>query len=177
MEVNLEKLVKRLKGSSEAKADNGNRSTRQAEQAASPMGRRGKARDRGNKSKTDDVEERKKSISLPRPLKATPMDSDMVRSNPRAKKPKRDRPVANSPPPKTTPIKQTDGSMAGLTSLQKGMRQSLDGARFRQVPYSLDLIPMLTTSRLINETLYKTDSRQAHQMMLSDPKVYEDVSP
>jgi ribosomal RNA-processing protein 8 len=177
MEINLDKLVKRLKGSSGTKAANGSRDTMQADQVASHMGRRGKTRDRGNKSKTDDAEERKKSISLPRPLKATTMDSDMVRVTPRTKKPKRDRPVVNSSPPKALLIKQTDDSVTSLTSLQRGMKQSLDGARFRQVRYFPNLIlPMLTISRLINESLYKTDSQQAHQMMLDDPKVYEDVS-
>jgi len=46
----------------------------------------------------------------------------------------------------------------GLTSLQRGMKQSLDGARFRW----------------INETLYKTNSEEAHKMMKDDPKVYEE---
>jgi hypothetical protein len=30
--------------------------------------------------------------------------------------------------------------------------------------------------RLINETLYKTDSQHAHEMMRQDPKVYDEVS-
>lgn len=30
--------------------------------------------------------------------------------------------------------------------------------------------------RLINENLYKTDSREAHQLMRDDPRIYEQVS-
>jgi hypothetical protein len=33
----------------------------------------------------------------------------------------------------------------------------------------------LILSRVINENLYKTDSRQAHQMMKDDPRIFEDV--
>ncbi|OJT13383.1 Ribosomal RNA-processing protein 8 [Trametes pubescens] len=46
----------------------------------------------------------------------------------------------------------------GLTPLQANMKKSLDGARFR----------------LINETLYKTDSAKAHELMRSDPAVFAD---
>ncbi|KAI0952582.1 hypothetical protein AcW1_004621 [Taiwanofungus camphoratus] len=46
----------------------------------------------------------------------------------------------------------------GLTVLQAGMKNSLDGARFRW----------------INEVLYKSDSQHAHQMMRENPKVYEE---
>ncbi|KAG5340987.1 hypothetical protein C0989_012361 [Termitomyces sp. Mn162] len=49
-------------------------------------------------------------------------------------------------------------SVAGLTLLQKEMKESLDGARFR----------------MINESLYKSDSSQAYKMMREDPRVFED---
>ncbi|THV08691.1 hypothetical protein K435DRAFT_740991 [Dendrothele bispora CBS 962.96] len=55
------------------------------------------------------------------------------------------------------PLGEAEGS-AGLTSLQKSMKQSLDGARFR----------------LINETLYKTDSHEAQRMMQEDPAVFSE---
>ncbi|KAI0248714.1 methyltransferase-domain-containing protein [Lactifluus subvellereus] len=45
-----------------------------------------------------------------------------------------------------------------LTSLQHGMKQSLDGARFRW----------------INEKLYKSDGTCAHAMMREDPAVFDD---
>jgi ribosomal RNA-processing protein 8 len=134
MEVNLEKLVKKLKGSSETKEDK-NRNRKQAEGAGSSVLRRGQLRKRGKKTRIDDVEERKKSISLPKPLKATSMDSDMIIVTPRTKVLKGSRSSTDSSPSKkVSPTKRMDSSIAvGLTSLQKGMKQSLDGARFRQV--------------------------------------------
>ncbi|KAI5124858.1 hypothetical protein M0805_007291 [Coniferiporia weirii] len=53
---------------------------------------------------------------------------------------------------------QAGGSDAHLTSLQTKMKQSLDGARFRW----------------INETLYKSTSRDAERLMHEDPKVFEE---
>ncbi|KAJ7283778.1 putative uracil phosphoribosyltransferase [Mycena rebaudengoi] len=125
-----------------------------------------KTMDRKRQKKADALEEKKKSISLPKALTATDKgqqtsasasSSSLVRP---AKKPKRTHeevepplpsiPEDSAPPP---PV-----STAGLTALQKGMKRSLDGARFR----------------LINETLYKSDSHEAHQMMRKDPKVYEE---
>ncbi|KAG6903381.1 hypothetical protein C0995_013134 [Termitomyces sp. Mi166 len=52
----------------------------------------------------------------------------------------------------------SQSAITGLTPLQKGMKESLDGARFR----------------IINESLYKSDSSQAHKMMKADPRVFED---
>ncbi|KAG6832928.1 hypothetical protein H0H92_004812 [Tricholoma furcatifolium] len=52
----------------------------------------------------------------------------------------------------------SNAATSGLTALQKGMKESLDGARFR----------------MINESLYKSDSHHAHQMMKEDPHVFED---
>ncbi|KAG2077575.1 hypothetical protein BDR04DRAFT_1088654 [Suillus decipiens] len=48
--------------------------------------------------------------------------------------------------------------VSGLTTLQKGMKESLDGARFRW----------------INELLYKSDSSEAVRMMKEDPAVFHD---
>ncbi|KIL00275.1 hypothetical protein PAXRUDRAFT_821814 [Paxillus rubicundulus Ve08.2h10] len=45
-----------------------------------------------------------------------------------------------------------------LTALQRNMKESLDGARFR----------------LINETLYKSNSLEAVRMIKEDPKIYQD---
>ncbi|KAH8113306.1 methyltransferase-domain-containing protein [Phellopilus nigrolimitatus] len=53
---------------------------------------------------------------------------------------------------------QTDASHTQLTSLQARMKQSLDGARFRW----------------INETLYKSGSKDAVSLMHEDPKVFEE---
>ncbi|KIY52354.1 hypothetical protein FISHEDRAFT_35569, partial [Fistulina hepatica ATCC 64428] len=49
-------------------------------------------------------------------------------------------------------------SDAGLTDMQKSMKQRLTGARFR----------------LINESLYKTDGAKAHRIMRDDPQVFAD---
>ncbi|KAF8914058.1 methyltransferase-domain-containing protein [Gymnopilus junonius] len=49
-------------------------------------------------------------------------------------------------------------SNAGLTTLQKSMKEKLEGARFR----------------LINENLYKSDSHAAHQIMRNDPSIFEE---
>ncbi|KAG6327658.1 hypothetical protein ID866_11431, partial [Astraeus odoratus] len=57
----------------------------------------------------------------------------------------------SKPPPSTQ-------ENASLTSLQKRMRESLDGARFR----------------LINEKLYKSESSEALEMMKEDPRVFQD---
>ncbi|KAF9008921.1 methyltransferase-domain-containing protein [Cyathus striatus] len=51
-----------------------------------------------------------------------------------------------------------EGTSSGLTQFQQDMKQSLDGARFR----------------LINETLYKSHSKKAHQMLQDDPHIFED---
>ena len=48
----------------------------------------------------------------------------------------------------------------GLTTLQEKMKSRLDGARFRW----------------INETLYKSNSKEAVEMMKEDPKAFEEVS-
>jgi len=53
---------------------------------------------------------------------------------------------------------KTGASDKGLTSLQENMKSSLDGARFRW----------------INETLYKSDSHNAVQMMKENPSVFDE---
>lgn len=63
-------------------------------------------------------------------------------------------PAAGSTPSKS----KTSRTAPGLTDLQAKMKQSLDGARFR----------------LINETLYRSDSGHAYQMMREDPEVFEE---
>ncbi|CAA7259906.1 unnamed protein product [Cyclocybe aegerita] len=82
-------------------------------------------------------------------------------------KSKKEKKMAKSNPPPAIEVAskrlkpsspQQEATSSRLTALQKGMKQSLDGARFR----------------LINETLYKSDSRAARQMMQEDPKVFEE---
>ncbi|CAL1701497.1 unnamed protein product [Somion occarium] len=49
-------------------------------------------------------------------------------------------------------------TQSGLTAMQANMKHSLDGARFRW----------------INETLYKSDSQHAHEMMRENPNVFSE---
>ncbi|KAI0347430.1 hypothetical protein BDW22DRAFT_528534 [Trametopsis cervina] len=66
--------------------------------------------------------------------------------------------VQQSPvPPEAGPSKKGKKE-EGLTELQANMKHSLDGARFR----------------FINETLYKSDSSTAHDMMRENPEVFSE---
>jgi ribosomal RNA-processing protein 8 len=111
-----------------------------------------KTMDRKRQRKTDALEEKKKTISLPKALTpsekgqqmiaaeksqrmtASSSSSSLVRP---AKRPKRvhDEPVEKPLPtiPEDTVLAEPEasGTTAGLTALQQGMKRSLDGARFR----------------------------------------------
>ncbi|KAI0321869.1 methyltransferase-domain-containing protein [Amylostereum chailletii] len=64
-----------------------------------------------------------------------------------------------APSTHSTPTSKAHASPdKNLTALQSGMKNSLDGARFRW----------------INEVLYKSDSTHAHEMMRSDPAVFRE---
>ncbi|EIW61792.1 25S rRNA (adenine645-N1)-methyltransferase [Trametes versicolor FP-101664 SS1] len=65
---------------------------------------------------------------------------------------------SEQPKPKKSSKSSNAEKPQGLTPLQATMKKSLDGARFR----------------LINETLYKSDSTKAHELMRSDPAVFAD---
>lgn len=127
VEVNLEKLVKKLKRSSEITEGSSPNSV-QVEEAGLSVSHRRQAKRRGKKSETGDIKEGKKTISFPKLLKITAMDSDII-AVPQSKHSTGKPSLADSSLPKNA----LDGSIAGLTPLQKGMKQSLDGARFRQV--------------------------------------------
>ncbi|KLO10151.1 hypothetical protein SCHPADRAFT_943054 [Schizopora paradoxa] len=60
--------------------------------------------------------------------------------------------------PGSTQTEAQSASDTKLTALQSKMRQTLDGARFR----------------FINETLYKSSSKDAERLMRDDPKIFED---
>ncbi|KAI0770743.1 methyltransferase-domain-containing protein [Irpex lacteus] len=99
----------------------------------------------------------------------TPESSTKKTSATPTKKPKKDKgkndksqPPADSQP---TTSSANGSSKAkgkkkaeGLTSLQADMKNSLDGAKFRW----------------INETLYKSDSSSAHEMMRDNPSVFSE---
>jgi ribosomal RNA-processing protein 8 len=148
-DANLEKLVKRLKGSSKT-SEYKDRNWQRAEETGLSVSHNGNGRRRGKKSKVDVVEEeRKNTISLPKPLKATHMDSDMIMVSPRKKISKeRQSATDSSSPINISPTMNAGGSTAArLTSLQEGMKQSLDGARFRQgIPF--DTIPVLSLDNI-----------------------------
>ncbi|TBU49052.1 methyltransferase-domain-containing protein [Dichomitus squalens] len=61
-------------------------------------------------------------------------------------------------PGKKANIGKDKQTQEGLTALQAKMKNSLDGARFRW----------------INEMLYKSDSKKAHELMSQDPAVFAD---
>ncbi|KAJ6509909.1 methyltransferase-domain-containing protein [Mycena vitilis] len=177
--IDLQKLVKKNR---KLDADGDDAST--ASRGASRVKALGKSlvkktMDRKRQKKADAMEEKKKTISLPKALMPSEkgqqmLDEKLAEKRKRmttssesssslvrpAKRPKRvhepeDKPLPTIP---EDPLPAEPPATAGLTALQLSMKRSLDGARFR----------------LINETLYKSDSREAHEMMQKDPKVYEE---
>lgn len=131
-EINIEKIVERLK-----------KTTRPATSKSSAKDRISRS---GNKSKSVD----KKIISRPKPLAISGEKGERP-----AKKQKIKRDAGDVPKPGSTLSGEHE---TNLTPLQKDMKRSLGGARFR----------------MINEDLYKSDSRTAYSMMQKDRSVYED---
>jgi len=127
-EVNLEKLVKKLKGSSSVDDRGKHREKKRGQMG--PLGGKQKAEKQKAKSKVDAVDGQKKIISRPMPLKATEKDSAL---SPRpGKRGKTKHTAESSSYLAVAPMRKSlDSSTSGLTALQQGMKQSLDGARFR----------------------------------------------
>ncbi|KAF8351317.1 methyltransferase-domain-containing protein [Amanita rubescens] len=136
-DLNIDKLVKRLKGH---KSDHG---------ASSPGS--GK-KDKKEQLKEQEREEKKKSISLPKPLKSATQEQSKSSTAARLKHRKTRSSVESAP----AALQSSAGGEA-LTTMQKSMKQSLDGAKFR----------------VINETLYKSPSNEAREMM-RDSRVFEE---
>ncbi|KAJ7047500.1 methyltransferase-domain-containing protein [Mycena alexandri] len=171
--VDLQKLVKKHRrgNSEEDDASTVSRGASRVKEMGKSLVK--KTMDRQRQKKANALEEKKKSISLPKALTPSEKGQQMIKDKKQqmsassssaslarpAKRSKRthepDKPLPTIPED-ILPAKPE--ASVGLTALQKGMKRSLDGARFR----------------LINETLYKTDSQQAHEMMQNDPKVYEE---
>ncbi|KAK0491098.1 methyltransferase-domain-containing protein [Armillaria novae-zelandiae] len=139
-EANLGKLMSRFKGNLSSQRVKGPKSVDKSSKASSIR-----------KSKIDAHEEKKKAISLPRPLK--PVDSRQSSDRP-TKRVKTKHRVESSASADVVEEKKSNG----LTSLQKEMKESLNGARFR----------------MINETLYKSNSSEAFSMMQEDKNVFEE---
>ncbi|TFK43389.1 methyltransferase-domain-containing protein [Crucibulum laeve] len=138
-EVNLEKVVKQLQASSTAEGALGQKTTTTA-----PSSRRKK------KTPTARATHAGKKVATASRSNATQStEAPSVKPSPQKVK-----------KAKTKHAAPQDGGddASKLTALQKGMKQALDGARFR----------------LINETLYKSGSQEAHQMMKEDPQVYQE---
>ncbi|KIK65394.1 hypothetical protein GYMLUDRAFT_219386 [Collybiopsis luxurians FD-317 M1] len=148
-EINLEKLVRKLTG----KRDED--STNNSDPKDSKSRRQRKKKKQEHHQPTLDNDDKKKSISLPMPL--------MTASERAAKKAKRSHDNGSQLSETSLikhlePTNEDDRSSSGLTSMQKGMKQKLEGARFR----------------LLNQTLYESSSEDAQRMMQDDSTVYAD---
>ncbi|KAF7301394.1 Uracil phosphoribosyltransferase [Mycena indigotica] len=118
--------------------------------------------ERKRQKQAEKLEAKKKTISRPKALmptekgqKSRPPSSSSTATNTRpTKRPKR----AHDEEPNEKALPSIPEESPRLTTLQQDMRKSLDGAKFR----------------IINETLYKSESKEAYDMMQNDPKVFEE---
>ncbi|KXN86393.1 25S rRNA (adenine(645)-N(1))-methyltransferase [Leucoagaricus sp. SymC.cos] len=151
LEVNFDKIMDRLKdsvGGDEKKKDTKQKSPKK------------------NKRERQKFKERPKpgvsdigslNISRPKPLKPRiSVDEESTRPAKKAKTHQDSASPSTIASTLTLPI--SSASAPQLTPLQQGMKQSLDGARFR----------------MINETLYKSGSDEVHRLMKEDPKMFEE---
>ncbi|KAG6911713.1 hypothetical protein DXG01_007963 [Tephrocybe rancida] len=156
-EANIEKLIKKLKLPSTIldapeplKKKNGKAATDASVSIGKAETRKLKGAKKAKKAKAVVGEQEKKS--------STPVKPSKTLEKPRAL------PERSNKATKKHASSASSSQAAGLTALQKGMKESLDGARFRRVAHVV----------MINESLYKSDSLYAHQMMKEDPCVFED---
>lgn len=115
-DLNIDKLVKRLKG-------------HKSDQGASSTGNGKKDKAKNEHVKEQQREDKKKSISLPKPLKPATQEQPepLTVSRPRKKERKTRSSVESAPA-----MMQSPAGGDTLTTMQKSMKQSLDGAKFRQ---------------------------------------------
>ncbi|KAG6817204.1 hypothetical protein H0H87_011562 [Tephrocybe sp. NHM501043] len=143
-EANIEKLIKNLKlPSAEAPP-----SAKKKTLAASDDGKTEIRKPKKTKKAKIAVAEEKTRPTPAKPIKSKKREKDHTSTEQSKRTIKKD-PSVNA---------SSQSKADGLTALQKGMKESLDGARFR----------------IINESLYKSDSLHAHEMMKEDPRVFED---
>lgn len=131
-EVNLEKLVKRLKDKSSVEVEGGQSSKKRGKTSdAGPSKKTERKRDKEIKAKSGDVGE-KKLIPRPKPTKGSEKSS-VASPGPTKKVNVRLLSTEPSAAPTTTSATKKGGHshVPTLTPLQQGMKQSLDGARFR----------------------------------------------
>ncbi len=159
-DLNIDKLVKRLKG-------------HKSDHATSSLGNGKKEKkEKSEQLKEQEREEKKKSISLPKPLKSATQEQSKSSTVTRLQKHRKTRSSVESAPAAV----QSPAGGEALTTMQKSMKQSLDGAKFRQE--KIFIIPLTSISvlnRVINETLYKSPSNEAREMM-RDSRVFEEVT-
>ncbi|KAF7352902.1 Uracil phosphoribosyltransferase [Mycena venus] len=161
--IDLQKLVKKAR-KADSEADDASSTVSRGANRVKALGKSlvKKTMDRKRPRKADALEEKKKSISLPKALTPSEKGQQMIAEKEKEKSQRLSMSSASSSlarptkqpkrghePPVEKPLP---------TIPEDSMKRSLDGARFR----------------LINETLYKSDSKQAHDMMQKDPKVYEE---
>ncbi|KAJ4467538.1 methyltransferase-domain-containing protein [Lentinula aciculospora] len=145
-EINLEKLVKKLT----RKRDEGDSTTHKSNSASTTFKSKSRRKKREPQSA---VNLDKRNISSPMPLMKA---SERVTKKTKQSHDSRiTEPEENSRKDSEQLDKDSD-SLSGLTSMQKNMKQKLEGARFR----------------LLNQMLYESKSEDAHRMMQADPTVY-----
>ncbi|KAF8665695.1 hypothetical protein AX16_000148 [Volvariella volvacea WC 439] len=155
-EVNLDKLVKKIKGGAFGGGAGG-------DGVSGSSGPKASVTSKGKKGESvlvanggpDHGENGKQLISRPKPLK--PVDKSSPQPSNRSES-GHHRKDSSSTSRSLSLRRSIDGKTSNLTALQQGMKQSLDGARFR----------------IINENLYKKTSQEAHQLMREDPNVFEE---
>ncbi|KAH7916100.1 methyltransferase-domain-containing protein [Hygrophoropsis aurantiaca] len=154
-EVNLDKLMRKLAGDSkdlDKQAPKKKKTKHEKPHVENPQGN-------GHKSVVVNAKKGKGKTSL-NSNAHTPETPDKKSDAPaKKKKDGKSRAVNHASKDGSTaepPVAST--SQSGLTSLQKGMKDSLDGAKFRW----------------INELLYKSDSTEAVKMMKDDPAVFDE---
>lgn len=187
-EFNLEKLMEKLKESTKPSK---NESAREWSKKGKDKQSKKKEKKQGRKQKEEHPKAQvsdERKISQPKPLQPRGKASlDKARASQESSRPaKRARTehVVEDPLPKKVgrkteknAEKATAEEETGLTALQKRMKEKLDGAKFRCV-YTTNSSGFCadTVFRMINETLYKSDSASALQLVKEDPSIYEEVS-
>ncbi|PCH41310.1 hypothetical protein WOLCODRAFT_131836 [Wolfiporia cocos MD-104 SS10] len=121
---------------------------------------KGKGKEKGR----SDAAEKGKKAKGPAVASSSPSEGDAraSKSKKRQKKGKSNERADSSAPTaggsKKADAGQSSNDAQNLTALQAGLKNSLDGARFRW----------------INEVLYKSESSEAHKMMKENPAVFDE---
>ena len=165
-QINLDSLMDKMKSFSNNSNDNSNSSRldkatkHKASNAKSPNNKGSSKKNKkpsNDKSKQEPSKKRKLSQSKGSDDHSKSIHNDNGHSNSLEKKVDK-----NSKNPQT--------------SLQAKMKKSLSGARFRLVfSFKIDSNTNINFFRWINETLYTTNSEDAHSLILNDPTIFDEV--